>query len=97
MPGGRDMDAALNSVLGPWAQLGITGSVVVALALANIFQWRRQEALHRAIDALQESRLSDRDKQLDRIVALLTSGLQTSNRVADGMEAMERIFAKVKS
>ncbi len=53
--------------------------------------------MHRAIDALQESRLSDRDKQLDRIVALLTSGLQTSNRVADGMEAMERIFGKVKS
>lgn len=94
--GAADMDAALNAILGPWAQLGITGSVVIALALANIVQWRRHEALRRAMEAVQEARLSDRDKQFDRMVALLATSLETSNRVADGMEAMERIFKKVK-
>jgi hypothetical protein len=91
------MDAALTSILGPWAELGITGSVVIALALANIVQWRRQESRQRAMEALQEARLSDRDKQFDRVVALLASSLATGNHIADGMEAMERIFRKVRT
>jgi hypothetical protein len=59
-------------------------------------QWRRGEGLQRTIDALHDARLADRDKHADRISDLLVKSLDTSNRVSDGMEAMERIFEKVK-
>jgi hypothetical protein len=90
------MDAVLNQIVGPWAQLGIVGTVVLALAVANIVQWRRAESLQRTIDQLHDARLADRDRHADRIADLLVKSLDTSNRVSDGMEAMERIFEKVK-
>ncbi len=91
------MDAALNAIVGPWSQLGILGSVVLARGAVIIFLWRRHEALQRAIDALYEARLADRERYSDRIADLLVRSLDTSNRVSDGMEAMERIFEKVKT
>ena len=79
---------------GPWENLA---TVLIALGVVNTALWRKQDALQRALETLQEARLSDRDKQFDRMVGLLVSSLDTSNRVADGMEAMERILRKVKS
>ncbi len=76
------MDAALNSTLGPWAPLGITGSVVIARALVNIAQWCRWAAVNSALDALLAACLSDGTKQFDRIVALLASSLATASPMA---------------
>ena len=94
------MDVVLNQIVGPivgpWAQLGIVGTVVLALAVANIVQWRRAEGLQRTIDALHDARLADREKFSDRIADLLIKSIDASNRVSDGMQAMERIFEKVK-
>jgi len=90
------MDPALNSIIGPWGQLGVVGSVVLALGAVNVFQWRRQEALQRAIDALHEARLQDSSKCTERYIDMLTRKLESDNRMADGMEAFERIVDKVK-
>ena len=90
------MGAALNAAIAPWAQLGIVGSVVLALGLLNWLQWRRGEELQKTIDALHEARLADREKCTERISEMLVKMLDTNNRVADGMEAMERIFEKVR-
>jgi hypothetical protein len=76
---------------------GVTGSGVIALAVATIVQRRRKEALHRAMETLQQVRLADPDRQFDRLAALLPISIETGNRIADGMEAMERILWKVKS
>ena len=90
------MDPALNSIIGPWGQLGVVGSVVLALGAANIFQWRRQESLQRAIEALQDARLQDAWRCTERYIDMLAKKIETDNRMADGMEAFERIVDKVK-
>jgi hypothetical protein len=90
------MDPALNLIIGPWAQLGIVGSVVLALGAVNIVQWRRHETLQRTIDALHEARLQDSSRCTERYIDMLAKKLETDNRMADGMEAFERIVDKVR-
>jgi hypothetical protein len=90
------MDAALNAAIGPWAQLGIVGSVVIALGAFNVFQGRRGENLQRTIDALHEARRHDVEKCGERFIDMLVKNLETQNRMADGMEAFERVVDKVK-
>lgn len=90
------MDPALNSIIGPWGQWGIVGSVVVALGLVNVFQWRRNETLQSKCDALHEARRADAEKCTEKYVDILVKNLETNNRMADGMEAFERVVDKVK-
>ena len=90
------MDPALNHILAPWAQYGVLGSVVIALGVVNIVQWRRNEALQGRCDALQEARRQDSEKCGERFVEMLVRNLETQNRMADGMEAFERVVDKVK-
>ncbi len=90
------MDPALNSIIGPWGQLGIVGSVVIALGVANVVQWRRNEALQAKCDALHDARLQDSSKCTERYIDMLARKLETDNRMADGMEAFERVVDKVK-
>ena len=89
------MDPALNSIIGPWGQLGIVGSVVLTLGAVNVIQWRRQETLQRTIDALHEARQQQSSKCTERYIDMLTNKLATDNRMADGMAAFERIVYKV--
>ena len=38
------MDPALNAIIGPWAQLGIVGSIVLALGATVYLQWQHIKA-----------------------------------------------------
>lgn len=87
----------LNSILGPWAQLGIVGSVVITLGAVNVFQWRRSEGQQQAINALYAARLIDSKECQEKYVDILVKNLETNNRMADGMEAFERVVDKVKA
>ena len=42
------MDPALNGIVAPWAQLGIVGSVVLALGVTVYLQWRHIVDLYAA-------------------------------------------------
>ena len=42
------MDPALNGIIAPWAQLGIVGSVVLALGVTVYLQWRHIVDLYAA-------------------------------------------------
>lgn len=86
----------LNTIMAPWAQLGIVGSVVLTLAAVNIFQWRRNETLQTKNDALHEARRADGERCTEKYVDILVKNLETNNRMADGMEAFERVVDKVR-
>jgi hypothetical protein len=86
----------LNSIIGPWGQLGIVGSVVLALGAANVFQWRERAGLQTKCDALHEARRQDAERCQEKYVDILVKNLETNNRMADGMEAFERVVDKVK-
>jgi len=90
------MDPALNSIIGPWGQFGIVGSVVLALGVVNVFQWRRSEGHQRTVDALHAARLADSKECQEKYVDILVKNLETNNRMADGMEAFERVVDKVR-
>lgn len=90
------MDPALNSIIGPWGQLGIVGSVVLALGAVNILQWRRSGDLQKNIDTLHEARRADAERCTDKYTDILVKNLETNNRMADGMEAFERVVDKVR-
>jgi hypothetical protein len=91
------MDSAINTALAPWAQYGILGSVVIVLALVNVVQWRDRVALLKVIAGLHEARLADSKECTSKYVDMLTRNIETNNRMADGMEAFERIVDKVKA
>lgn len=91
------MDPALNSIIGPWSQLGIVGSVVLALGVLNVFQYRERSALQTKNEALHEARRLDAERCQEKYVDILVKNLETNNRMADGMEAFERVVDKVKA
>ena len=92
------MDPTLTAAgLQPWAQMGIVGSVVVVEAVVVIALWRWGEGKQREINALHEARRLDAERCSDKYVDILVKNLETNNRMADGMEAFERVVDKVKS
>ena len=85
----------LSSILGPWGQFGIIGSVVVTLGVAVVFLFRRYEALQVRFDSLHEARRLDAKECGERYFDMLTRKFETDNKMADGMEAFERVVDKV--
>lgn len=85
-----------SAIIGPWAQYGIIGSVVIAQGVLNVVLWRWGEGKQKSIDALHEARRADVERCGDRFIDMLTKNLETQNRMADGMEAFERVVDKVK-
>ena len=91
------MDSAISVALAPWAQYGILGSVVIVLALVSVAQWRDRMALLKRIDELHDARLADSERCTARYVDMLTRNSEILNRMADGMEAFERVVDRVKA
>lgn len=90
------MDAALNAAIAPWAQLGIVGSVVLVLGIVNVLQWKRGATMQLTIDGLHSARLADSKECTTKYTDMLVKNLETNNRMADGMEAFERVVDRVR-
>lgn len=82
------MEAATDAIIRTWAERGLVGAVVLALGLVVVLFWRK-------IDALHESRRLDAKECTDRYTEMLAKNIESNNRVADGMEAFERVVDKV--
>jgi hypothetical protein len=82
------MDAATDAIIRTWAERGLVGSVVIALAVVAIMLWRK-------VDALHEARRVDSKECTDRYTDMLAKTIESNNRMADGMEAFERVVDKV--
>lgn len=82
------MEAAADAIVKTWAERGLVGAVVLSLGLVVILFWRK-------IDALHEARRQDNKECTDRYTDMLARNIESNNRVADGIEAFERVVDKV--
>jgi hypothetical protein len=76
----------LSAILGPWAQLGIVGSIVIALGSVCYLQWqhiKEQAAAH----------LADVKAMAEKHAELLVENTKTLTALAN---AIERIGDKIK-
>lgn len=82
------MEAAADAIVKTWAERGLVGAVVLSLGIVVILFWRK-------IDALHEARRVDHKECTDRYTDMLARKIESDNRMADGMEAFERVVDKV--
>jgi hypothetical protein len=80
------MDPTLNSIVGPWGQLGIVGSVVIALGVTVWLQWKH-------IVSITAAHLADVRTYGDKYAELLVENSKTQTALAN---AIERIGDKLK-
>ena len=75
------MDPALNGIIAPWAQLGIVGSVVLALGVTVYLQWRH-------IVALYAAHLADVKVCAAQNADLLVKKTKSDNNLANALERL---------
>jgi hypothetical protein len=80
------MDPALNAIIGPWAQLGIVGSVVLALGATVYMQWQH-------IKACSAAHLADVKAFGEKYADVLIKKSESDNALAN---AIERIGDRIK-
>ena len=80
------MDPAINGIIAPWAQLGIVGSVVLALGITVWLQWRH-------IVSLYAAHLADVKACAAANADLLIKKTESDNALAN---ALERISERIK-
>ena len=80
------MDPALNSIIGPWGQLGIVGSVVLALGVTVYLQWQH-------IKDCAAAHLADVKACGDKYADLMGKKIESDNALAN---ALERIGDRIK-
>ena len=80
------MDSTLNGIIAPWAQLGILGSVVLALCVTVYLQWRH-------IVDLYAAHLADVKACAASNADLLLKKTESDNALAN---ALERVSDRIK-
>jgi hypothetical protein len=80
------MDAATSAIVAPWAQYGILGSVVLALGVVVIFQWRH-------INDLVAAHMADVKACADRYADLMGKKIESDNALTN---VIERIGDRIK-
>ena len=73
-----------SAIIGPWAQLGIVGSVVIALAIVVIYLWR---ALHEA----KAAHLAEVKACGAQMLDMTVKKIESDNKLADALEGVEKI------
>jgi hypothetical protein len=76
----------LNGIIAPWAQLGIVGSVVLALGVTVVLQWRH-------ILGMYAAHMADVKACADRQTDMLGKKIESDNALAN---ALERLSDRVK-
>ncbi len=80
------MDSALNGIIAPWAQVGIVGSIVLALGVTVFLQWRH-------IVSLYAAHLADVKACAAANADLLLKKTESDSNLAN---ALERISDRIK-
>lgn len=90
----------VTRLIEPWLKLGVVGSAVIGLAALNIWQLRRSdrkaEEYQKTLEALHEARLADQKEFAVRYAEIVVNDAKMLNRMADGMEAFERVVDRVR-
>lgn len=78
------MEKAADAILAPWQQLGLVGSVVIALAVICVMLWRSREASHAA-------HLAEVRACAAQTLEITLKKIESDNKLADALEGVERI------
>jgi hypothetical protein len=79
------MDPALTAAgLGPWAQLGIVGSVVIALAGTVILLWR-------ALSQTRAEHMADVRACHAQTLDITIRKIESDNKLAHALEGVEKV------
>lgn len=81
------MDAALTAAgLGPWTQLGIVGSVVVALSGTVVLLWR-------ALSQTRIEHMADVRSAHAQTLDITIRKIESDNALAHALEGVEKVVA----
>ena len=79
------MDPTLTAAgLAPWAQMGILGSVVIALAGTVVLLWRQ-------LDRRTESHLQAVQRCHDQTLDITVRKIESDNKLAHALDGLERV------
>ena len=78
------MDAATNAIIAPWMQYGALGSVVIALGIVVVMQWKR-------INQVTEAHLAEVRACAAQTLALTEKKIESDNKLADALNGIERV------
>jgi hypothetical protein len=78
------MDPALNGIIGPWGQLGIVGSVVLALGACVIFLWR-------SLSEARAAHLGEVKACAAQTLDIAMKKIESDNNLARALEGLEKV------
>lgn len=78
------MNDPVSAVMGPWAQLGIVGSVVIALGIVCVFLWR-------ALSDSKKDHLAEVKFCAAQMLDVTVKKIESDNKLADALEGLERV------
>jgi hypothetical protein len=78
------MDATTNAIVGPWAQLGIVGSVVLALGVVVVW-------LMRELTAARAAHIAEVKACGAQTLDLALKKIESDNKLANALEGVEKV------
>jgi hypothetical protein len=73
-----------GAIIAPWLQLGIAGSVTIALAVAVIYLWRSW------VEA-KEAHLAEVKACAAQMLDMTIRKIESDNKLADALEGVEKV------
>jgi hypothetical protein len=78
------MEQATQAIIAPWMQYGALGSVVIALGIVVVMQWKR-------INAVTEAHLAELRACAAQTLDIATRKIESDNKLATALEGLEKI------
>lgn len=72
------------AIIAPWMQLGVVGSVVIALGIVCAYLWR-------SLTAARDSHLAEVKACAAQTLEITVKKIESDNKLADALEGVERV------
>lgn len=73
-----------SAIVAPWAQLGIIGTVTLALGVATIYLWRE-------LRAAKAEHLAEVKACAAQMLDVTVKKIESDNKLADALEGVEKV------
>lgn len=78
------MNDPVNTLMAPWAQFGIVGAVVIALAIVVIHLWQK-------LNTTQSTLLAKVEVNADNMRDLAVKQIDSNNKLANSLDGLETV------
>lgn len=78
------MEQATQAIIAPWMQYGALGSVVIALGIVVVMQWKR-------INQVTEAHLAEVRACAAQTLDIATKKIESDNKLATALEGLEKV------